>query len=152
MSNLQQTDSKQLLVFTLDEQSYALYLSVVERVVRAVEITRLPKAPEFILGVIDVQGQIIPVIDVCQRLQLPARELDVDDQFIIAHTSRRRVALVVDSVVDVGQIEDRELVNAEQVLPSEEYVHGREYIHGIAKLENGLVLICDLDQFLSIEE
>ena len=146
MSNLQQTDSNQILVFTLDEPRYALYLSAVERVVRAVEITQLPKAPQFVLGVINVQGQIIPVVDIRQRLHLPARDLNPDNQFIIAHTSRRRVALVVDSVAGTRQLADRELVNAEQVMP------GAEYIHGVAKLEDRLVIICDLDQFLSFDE
>jgi purine-binding chemotaxis protein CheW len=146
MSNPQLTDSKQILVFALDEPSYALYLSAVERVVRSVEITHLPKAPRYVLGVINVQGQIIPVVDIRQRLHLPARDLAPDDQFILAHTSRRRVALVVDSVAGTRQLADRELVDAEHVLP------GAEYIHGVAKLEDGLVLICDLDQFLSFEE
>ena len=146
MGNPQLTDSKQILVFALDEPRYALYLCAVERVVRAVEITPLPKAPEIVLGVINVQGQIIPVMDIRQRLHLPARKLELNDQFILAHTSRRRVALVVDTVVGFRQLADRELVNAELVLP------GAEYIHGVAKLEDGLVLICDLDQFLSFEE
>lgn len=141
MSNLQGTESNQILVFTLDEPRYALNLLAVERVVRAVEIMPLPKAPPFVLGVINVQGQIIPVVDIRQRLHLPLRDLASDDQFILAHTSRRRVALVVDSVVGTRQLADRELVNADQVLP------GAEYIHGVAKLEDGLVLICDLDQF-----
>lgn len=146
MNNLQRTDSNQILVFTLDEPNYALYLSAVERVVRAVEITPLPKTPEIVLGVINAQGQIIPVVDIRQRLRLPTRDLDVDDQFIVAHTSRRRVVLVVDSVVATRQLADRELVNAEHVLP------GAEYIQGLAKLNDGLVLICDLDQFLSLDE
>ena len=134
------------MVFALDEQRYALYLSMVERVVQAVEITLLPKAPEFVLGVINVQGQIIPVVDIRQRLHLPAREMNLYDQFILARTLRRRVALLVNSVAGIRELADREWVTAEQVLP------GVGYIHGVAKLEANLVLICDLDQFLSLEE
>lgn len=146
MSDLRRTEQNQILVFTLDEPRYALNLAAVERVVRAVEITPLPKAPEIVLGVINVQGQIVPVVDVRKRLHLPAREMHLDDQFIIARTSRRLVALVVDSVVGIRALADQEMVSAQQALPC------AEYIHGVAKLADNLVLICDLDQFLSLLE
>jgi purine-binding chemotaxis protein CheW len=145
-NSFQGTDQKQIVVFTLDEPRYALFLSAVERVIRAVEITRLPKVPEIVLGVINLQGQIIPVVDVRQCFHLPAREMSLDDRFIIARTSSRRVALVVNSVAGIRQLADREMVTAEQVLPC------AAYIRGVAKLEDNLVLICDLDQFLSFDE
>jgi purine-binding chemotaxis protein CheW len=65
----------QLVVFALDEQRYALRLTAVERIVRAVEVTPLPKAPQIVLGVIDAQGRIIPVVDVRQRFRLTEREV-----------------------------------------------------------------------------
>ena len=143
MNDLQRTEQHQILVFTLDEPRYALPLSAVERVVRSVEITPLPKAPAIVLGVINVQGQIVPVVDVRQRLGLPARDMHLDDQFILAHTSRRLVALGVDAVVGVRALADQALVHAAQALPY------AAYIGGVAKLADNLVLICDLDQFLS---
>ena len=146
MNNLQPTDQRQILLFTLDEPRYALNLSTVERVVRAAEIIPLPKTPEVVLGVINIEGEITLVVDIRQRLHLPARELDLDDQFILARTARRRVALVVDAVVGTRELKDGERVPAVQVLP------GAEYIHSVAKLDGNLVLICDLDQFLSFDE
>ena len=98
------------------------------------------------MGVIIFEGQVIPVFNIRQRLHLPQRDLNLNDQFILAHTSRRLVALWVDSVGGIKKLEDRALVGSEQVLP------GLEYIHGLAKLDDNLVLICDLDQFLSIDE
>lgn len=135
---------KNMIVFTLDELRFAVYLSAVERVVQAVEITPLPKAPKIVLGVINVKGQIVPVLDIRQRLHLPRRDMDINDQFILARASSRLVALVVDSVNELLAIEERELVAADQI------PYGTEYIHGVVKLENNLVLICDLDQFLSL--
>ena len=142
----QQSDRNRIVVFALDEPRYALLLSAVERVVRAVEITPLPKAPEIVLGIINVQGRIIPVIDVRQRFRLPTREMKLDDRFIIARTSRRQVALVVDSVTGFRELTEREIVNTEQALPF------ADYVKGVAKLEDNLVLIHDLDQFLSLDE
>ena len=146
MNENQQSDRDRIIVFALDEPRYALLLSAVERVVRAVEITPLPKAPEIVLGIINAQGRIIPVIDVRQRFRLPTREMKLDDRFIIARTSRRQVALVVDSVAGVRQLTDRQMVSAEQALPF------ADYLKGVAKLEDNLVLIHDLDQFLSLDE
>ena len=146
MSDFQQTDRNQIVVFSLDEPRYALNLSVVERVVRAVEVTPLPKAPEIVLGAINSQGRIIPVVDVRKRFRLPAREMDVDDRFIVARTSKRLVALAADSVIGVRTLADREVVSAEQALPF------AEYLQGVAKMEDGIVLIYDLDQFLSLDE
>ncbi|MCJ7523801.1 MAG: chemotaxis protein CheW [Candidatus Aminicenantes bacterium] len=142
----QQSGRDRIVVFALDEPHYALLLSSVERVVRAVEITPLPKAPKIVLGIINAQGRIIPVIDVRQRFRLPAREMKLDNRFIIASTSRRLVALMVDSVAGVRELADGQMVNVEQSLPF------AEYLKGVAKLEDNLVLIHDLDQFLSLDE
>jgi len=146
MSGLHRKDQRQIVLFTLEEPRYALDLSTVERVVRAVEITPLPKAPEIVLGVINMKGEIIPVIDVRKLFRLASREMNVDDRFIIARTSRRLVALAADSVVGIRELGNRQMVSAEQALPF------AAYIQGVAKVEGDLVLIYDLDQFLSLDE
>jgi purine-binding chemotaxis protein CheW len=101
MNNLQKTETGKIVLFSLEEPRYALYLSAVERVIRSVEITPLPKAPEIVLGVINLQGEIIPVIDIRRLFHLPAREIDLEDQFITARTSKRLLVLSVDSVEGV---------------------------------------------------
>ena len=143
---LEPAKSQMLVLFLLDGQHYALYLPAVERVVRAVEITPLPKAPGIVLGIINARGRIIPVIDVRQRCHLPARDIKPDDRFIVASTSRRVVALVVDAVAGVRELTDRQIVSVKQSLPF------AEYLKGVARLEDGLALIYDLDQFLSLDE
>jgi len=135
-----------VVLFRLDGQRCALALSAVERVVRAVEITPLPKAPEIVLGVINAQGQVIPVVDARRRFRLPAREPNPDDRFIIARTARRRVVLAADAVDGVRKLADHEMVRAEQALPF------ASYLQGVAKMEDGLALIYDLDRFLSLDE
>jgi purine-binding chemotaxis protein CheW len=142
----QPTPGDFIVVFALDEPRYAIGLSAVERIVRAVEITPLPLAPEIVLGVINAQGRILPVLDIRKRFRLPARELRLDDRFIIARTARWHVALVVDSVVGVHELTDRQMVSAKRALPF------AQYLTGVAKVEDNLVLIHDLDQFLSLDE
>jgi len=130
----------------LDGPGYALPLAAVERVVRIVEITPLPKAPDIVLGVINMQGKVIPVINLRSRFRLPEREIKLEDQLIIARTARRLVALIADSISGVQGIEERELALALKELPY------AGYIEGVAKLGQGLCVICDLDRFLSLDE
>jgi purine-binding chemotaxis protein CheW len=146
MSVIEETAPNPIVVFTLDEPRYALPLSVVDCVVRAMEITPLPKAPEIVLGAINAQGRVIPVVDVRKRFRLAPREMNMDDRFIITRTSLRVVALVVDAVEGVRELAGREIVRANEALPF------AEYLHGVAKTEQGLVLIYDLDRFLSLDE
>ncbi len=136
----------QLVVFTLDEQRYAVPLSAVERVVWMVEITTVPHAPEIVLGVINVRGQIIPVVDIRKRFRLAAHAPHPSDQLVIARTSRRVVALVVDAVSEVVTLSGQEVVTGETILAH------LDYLTGVVKRPDGLILIHDLDRFLSLEE
>ena len=113
---------------------------------RAVEITPLPKAPESVAGVLDFQGSVVPVFALRRRFGLPDREPRLDDQLILARTARRRVALVVDSVGGVVECAPGEMVRTETVLP------GTAYVEGVMKSPDGLILIHDLDTFLSLDE
>jgi purine-binding chemotaxis protein CheW len=135
-----------LVHFNLDDRKYALFLSAVVRVIRVVEITSLPKAPEIVVGIINLQGQVIPVFDIRMRFKLPAREVQLSDQMIIATTARRTVALTVDSVDDVIEIPEEKIIAHEQILPE------LEHVEGVMKTEGGMVLIHDLEKFLSLHE
>lgn len=135
-----------LLIFTLDEQRYALYLSAVERVVRAVQVTPLPQAPPIVLGVVNAQGRIIPVFNIRRRFRLPEREIDLGDTLILARASKRSVALAADQV---GGLLER---SEQQVVATGTILSGVGYLDGVAKLEDGLILIHNLDSFLALDE
>lgn len=135
-----------LIVFVLDRQRYALPLHAVDRVVRMVAITPLPKAPDIVLGVVNFQGRVIPVINMRRRFNLPEKDIALTDQLVVAHTSRRPVALVADAVHDVITGSAQSLIETENILP------GVEYVEGVVKLGDGMILIHDLDKFLSLEE
>lgn len=136
----------ELVVFKLDEMKYALPLKSVIRVIHAVEITGLPKAPQIVSGIINVQGQIIPVIDVRKRFGQDSREMVPGDQLILADTGKRQVALWVDSVAGTQQIGDWQQVDTKETMPF------AEYIRGVVKIEDELILIYDLEQFLNLKE
>ena len=137
---------KQFVTFELDDQRYALFLSSVERIVRIVEVTLLPRAPDIVLGVINMHGQIIPVFNIRERFRLPPRDTQLGDQMIVASTSKGTVALLVDSVSDVIEISEEKIIASEIILPE------IEYVEGVVKTEDGMILIHDLEKFLSLQE
>jgi purine-binding chemotaxis protein CheW len=138
--------SNQLVVFILGEQQYALPLATVQRVVRMVEVTALPKAPEIVLGVIDLRGKIIPVMSMRKRFGLPEPETTLSDQLIVADTATRTVALVVNSVTGVIERTAEEVTNTERIVP------GAQYVEGMISLEDGVLFIHNLDRFLAKKE
>lgn len=140
------TESFHLVVFSLDDQRYALQLSAVDRTVRMVEITPLPKAPEIVIGIITVNGSIVPVLDIRRRFGLARRKTKLSDHLLIARTAERAVALIVDMVHDVIERPVHEIVLPGTIVP------GMEHVEGVVKLEDGVVFIHDLDGFLSLEE
>jgi purine-binding chemotaxis protein CheW len=136
----------QLVAFVLGEQQYALPLTTVRRVVRMVEVTPLPKAPEVVLGVIDFQGKIIPVVSMRKRFGLAESESSLSDQLIVADAGTRSVALVVNSVIGVLERTAEEVTEAEKIVP------GARYVEGMTRLEGSILFVHDLDRFLSPKE
>jgi len=135
-----------LLVFSLDGDQYGIHLDAVIRVVQMVEITRLPEAPESILGVIDVGGEIVPVIDVRQKVGAPAREIEISDHLILAQNRERCIALAVDTIEGVVEPGKNNLTASSEI--------GDEIgsVEGVYSTEKGMVLIEELDTLLPHED
>lgn len=134
-----------LLVFCVDGQRHALPLPAVQRVVAAVEVTPLPGAPWPVLGAIDVGGRIVPVFSLRRRLGLEEGAVKLSDQFVLAHTGRRLVALAVDEVQAVRTCSAPEADSGAEVSSADRFL-------GIARLDDGLVLIEHLERFLSAQD
>jgi purine-binding chemotaxis protein CheW len=132
--------------FFLDGRCYALPLATVTRIIYAANVTPLPNASAVVLGAIDLLGEVIPVLDIRQRFQLPERAIGVNDQFLIALTQRRTMALVVDETQGVCEHEHAAIVSTKLVAP------GLEQFQGVLKLDDDLALIYDLEKFLSLGE
>lgn len=140
------TQLARLVVFILDGQRYALALGCVERVIRAVETTTLPGAPENVLGVVNVAGQVIPVLNIRRRLRLRERQILPSDHFLIARTGALTVALSIDEALGIVEHNPQEILAASQIGAAS------KCIQSVLKLGDGLVLIHDLAQFLSANE
>ncbi|MDE1146521.1 MAG: chemotaxis protein CheW [Azospirillaceae bacterium] len=136
-----------LLRFDLDGRAFGLPLAMVERAVRAVAVTALPGAPGLVLGVINLQGQVVPVMDIRRRFGIASRPPAVTDHMIVARGPYRTVVLLVDTVVGTVAGAPVDWVAANGVVPGVD-----DAIAGVVRLEDGLLLIHDLDRFLTMEE
>ena len=138
--------SQNLVVFSVADQRFALSLDNVQRIVRAVEVTPMPGAPETVLGVINVEGQVIPVMDSRKRLGLPTREIELSDLFIIVQENDLTFALVADEVKPVMEIPEAQVASSERMLG------GEGMVQSVAKVEDGMIVVLSLDRALSSED
>lgn len=135
-----------LIVFTIAGQRYGVDLWIVKRVVRVVEITSVPGMPEKVLGIINFEGTLIPVISTRRLIHAPEREIELSDQLVILQSPGRMIALLVDSVEGATGYAGVDEIPMESVLP------GAKVIKGILKDKEDLIFIQDFEKFLSPEE
>lgn len=131
--------SHQYVVFTIDRNRFGLLLSAVKRVVRMVQITPVPDAPRLIAGMINVQGELLPVVSMRSRFQMAERALSINDQLIIASARGRGLALIVDAVI--GVIEEPD----ERVTAADNLSLGTNSVDRLLKTEDGIVILYDLE-------
>lgn len=136
----------QLVVFVIEAQQYSLPLPVVEQVLPMVAVSPLPQAPPIALGVINLHGKVIPVLDIRRRFGFPPRDYGLAAHLLVARTRRRTLALPVDAVLGVREVPVDAVTSPDAVLP------GIGHVVGIVTLAEGLLFIHDLDTFLSLDE
>jgi purine-binding chemotaxis protein CheW len=141
-------DELQLVVFQLGVELYGVEIACVHEIVRMQSITRVPRAPAFVEGVINLRGKVIPVIDLRHRFHLPAAAHTRASRIVVVEIGDQVVGLVVDGVSEVLR------VNTTLIEPPSPVVAGidSEYLQGIARLPERLVVLLDLDRVLAREE
>lgn len=138
----------QFVTFNLGEEEYAIEILKVQEIIRMIPITRVPNSPEFINGVINLRGKVIPVMDLGKRIGLPEKETDNDSRIIVVEIQNKIIGFIVDKVNIVLRI------NNSIIEPTPQMV-GRtnaEFINGIAKMEHSLLILLDLDKVMEPDE
>ena len=143
-------DLLQLVGFTLGEEDFGVDILSVQEINRVTEITKIPSTPDFVEGVINLRGNVIPVIDLRKRLGMPEREHDKQTRIIVADVEDRTVGLVVDAVSEVIRMD------ANLVEPPPEIILGAgdkgRYIKGVGKLDDKLLMLLDINSMFSRQE
>lgn len=144
-------NTETLLCFYLDQKRFALALGVVEKVIRAVTITPISDAGPIFYGVIDLYGELVPVINLRKRFGLASKPISIDDRFIIAYSGNRKIVLVVDAIDEVRKTTDSTLSQIELSFTKSQVkslsnagIEVVKFLHD----ENGIIHICEIEKLL----
>ena len=138
----------QLVTFRLGGEEFGVDIHALQEIIRMMTITRVPKSPPFVEGVVNLRGQVIPIVDLRKRVGLPAEETKKSTRIMVVQLERKTVGFIVDAVGEVKRIPAR------VVEPPPPIVAGidSEYIKGVGKLEDQLLILLDLNKLLTDNE
>jgi len=134
----------QVVGFRIGRETFGLPISMVREIIRVPEITAVPNAPDYIEGVINLRGRIIPVVDLRKRFGEKSFEPDKKNRVVVVELERRAIGLIVNSASEVLRIAPSEIEQPHNVFQEGEL----DYITGVGKLKGRLVLLLDLHRVL----
>lgn len=133
----------QVVSFRLFNEVYALDILYVQEIIRVLPVTHVPLAAEWIAGVINLRGQIIPLLNLASRLGLEVEPRNRNTRFMIVRQRDQAIGLVVDEVLEVLRL------SAQVLEPPPPHLAHREYIQAVSKQERGMVIVLDPDKILA---
>ncbi|MCB0416432.1 MAG: purine-binding chemotaxis protein CheW [Bdellovibrionales bacterium] len=147
-SNKNEGEIRQYLGFSLNGQRYGLPIGSVKEISTVAEVTTVPRVPKFVLGVMNLRGKIIPVIDLRVRFEVEVTPFTRDTCIVIVEGIQGEVGLVVDKVEEVLNFVETQ-VKAPPAMGSEAFM---KYVNGIARFNDELVMLVDVQHVMSFQE
>ena len=138
----------QWVTFHLENEKYGIKVMQVQEVLRMTEIAPVPGAPHYVLGIINLRGNVVTVIDTRRRFGLVDVENDDETRIVIVEANNNVVGILVDSVAEVVDLKMSEIETAPNVGNDE----SSKYIQGVSSRENELLILVDVNKLLSDEE
>ena len=138
----------QLVTFGIGEEEFGIDILKVQEIIRIMDITKVPNAPPYVEGVINLRGKVIPVIDLRSRFGLDYRDHDSQTRIIVIDLHAMITGFVVDEVSEVLRIQSNTVEPPPSVVAGVE----SEYIKGVGKLDDRLLILLDLDKLIPLEE
>lgn len=142
------SENIQVVSFKLGAEEYGVDIAQVQEINRMVSVTHVPRAPKFMEGVINLRGQLIPIIDLRTRFGMERAEHTKNTRIVVTEIGAKRVGMVVDSVSEVLRLPVEEIEDAPEMLTGVE----TEYIRGVGKVEDRLIILLDLARIISLAE
>ncbi|MCX6169886.1 MAG: chemotaxis protein CheW [Ignavibacteriales bacterium] len=142
------TELLQLVSFKIANEEFGIDILNVQEINKMTQVTKVPNSPEFVEGVINLRGRVIPVVNLRVKMDLPNREYDKDTRIIVVDLTGKTVGFLVDSVSEVLRIPR----NIMEPPPSIVAGINSNYITAVGKLEDRLLILLDLDKILHQEE
>ncbi len=144
-----ETDQMQLVGFTIGKETFGVNILMVQEIIRAAPITAVPNSPEFIEGVINLRGSIIPVIDLRKRLNLYKGIQESATWILIINVDDRVTGFIVDSVTKVLKIQPSTIEPPPDIVTAG---LKSQYIRGVCEIDTGLLILLDFSRILQMKE
>ena len=144
-TDTQTGDLLQLVGFRLGNEEYGIDILKVQEINRIADITRIPQSPDFVEGVINLRGNVIPIIDLRKRFNMPEREHDRQTRIVVGEIEGKTVGLIVDAVSEVIRLPANTIEPAPKIVSKDQ----ADYITGVGKLEDRLLMLLDIDKILT---
>ncbi|MRS03276.1 chemotaxis protein CheW [bacterium] len=139
---------KQLVIFELGAEHFGIDIASVEGINKMLDITKIPQAPSYMLGITNLRGSVLPVLDLLQRFGMKSEEQTNETRIVVANMEGVKVGMVVSAVSEVLTIEDSVI---EPPPPMVSNINS-EFIIGVAKIDKRLVILLDLSKVLTFDE
>lgn len=146
--NLAEDEVLQWVTFQLDRETYGINVMQVQEVLRYTEIAPVPGAPDYVLGIINLRGNVVTVIDTRSRFGLPPAEVSENSRIVIIEADKQVIGILVDSVAEVVYLRSSEI----DVAPSVGTEESAKFIQGVSNRDGELLILVDLNKLLSDEE
>ena len=137
---------RQLVVFDLAGESYGINIGTVREIIRMQAITHVPEPPEFVEGVINLRGRVIPVVDLRRRFGLAAGAQTPESRIVVVDITGHDIGVIVDAVTEVLRVPGSAIEPAAALVTTEDSY----YMDGIAKIGSRLLILLDLDRVLQL--
>lgn len=135
---------RQLVVFDLAGEAYGVNIGTVREIIRMQAVTHVPETPEYVEGVINLRGRVIPVVDLRRRFGLAASEHTAESRIVVVDIAGNDIGVIVDAVTEVLRVAGSSIEAASALIASEDSY----YMDGIAKIGDRLLILLDLDRVL----
>ena len=142
------TTSLQIVCFKIGKEEYGLDILMVQEILKLPKITNLPKSKAYIMGVIDLRGKVLPIIDLSKRFGIESNKLTENSRAIVVNIGGKKVGLGIDSVSHLVKVNTNDIEPPPAVVKG---ISGR-YIVGIAKVDEGFVILLNINQLFSSDE
>ena len=139
----------QFVVFAVAGEEYCVQILRVQEIIRMVPVTWLPRKPSYVIGVLNLRGEIIPVIDLRLKFGLPKKNYTKFTRILIVQIGEKLVGMVVDAVEEVLEVREDQMESEPDMISSGQT---SDYIHGIAKIGERVVILLELNKVLSEED
>ncbi|MGI6189061.1 MAG: chemotaxis protein CheW [Clostridiales bacterium] len=137
----------QFVVFRLADQVYGAQIHNIQEIILPEQPTKVPNNPDFIEGVINHRGEVIPVLDLKKRFRLGDADYGRESRFIVAEVDEKKAAFIVDEVTEILRVYSEQIGE-----PPEMTKINKDYITGVVMMEKSLVILLDLSKVLTVEE